>query len=206
MEDFVSCVTLADGSRIVLDDEDNVLLSLLSHNGVEDTLQFPHLSGNYGGGSLLLSPSQKYLIFSYFSGESEEGFALLEIANNRLKLLYDSDYLYGEDANYSFTNNETIIIQTFRTGAWYQDDASIDENGDMYYEFGELNLLNLETYDLDRHTILVYPFADWKEEETDAGTFLFSDITSGMLRIEMPWGSESFPFPLQETLIVKFNK
>ena len=206
MEDFVSCVTLADGSRIVLDDEDNVLLSLLSHNGVEDTLQFPHLSGNYGGGSLLLSPSQKYLIFSYFSGESEEGFALLEIANNRLKLLYDSDYLYGEDANYSFTNNETIIIQTFRTGAWYQDDASIDENGDMYYEFGELKLLNLETYDLDRHTILVYPFADWKEEETDAGTFLFSDITSGMLRIEMPWGSESFPFPLQETLIVKFNK
>ena len=168
MEDFVSCVTLADGSRIVLDDEDNVLLSLLSHNGVEDTLQFPHLSGNYGGGSLLLSPSQKYLIFSYFSGESEEGFALLEIANNRLKLLYDSDYLYGEDANYSFTNNETIIIQTFRTGAWYQDDASIDENGDMYYEFGELKLLNLETYDLDRHTILVYPFADWKEEETDA--------------------------------------
>lgn len=206
MEDLVNHVTLADGRRIVLHDEDDISLSLVLNNGVEEALSFSHLSGNYGGGTLLLSPSQRYVIFSYFSGESEEGFALLEIANNRLKLLYDSDYLYGEDANYSFANNERTIIQTFRTGAWYQNEAEIDENGDMYYEFGELNLFSLETNNLNRHTILVYPSDDWKEEETDIGTFLFSGITDGMLRVEMPWGIEAFEYPLQETLVVKFNK
>ena len=136
----------------------------------------------------------------------EEGFALLEIANNRLKLLYDSDYLYGEDANYSFANDERTIIQTFRTGAWYQNEAEIDENGDMYYEFGELNLLSLETNNLNRHTILIYPSDDWKEEETDIGTFSFSGIADGMLKVKMPWGIEAFEYPLQETLVVKFNK
>lgn len=206
MEDLVNHVTLADGRRIVLHDEDDISLSLVLNNGVEEALSFSHLSGNYGGGTLLLSPSQRYVIFSYFSGESEEGFALLEIANNRLKLLYDSDYLYGEDANYSFANNERTIIQTFRTGAWYQNEAEIDENGDMYYEFGELNLLSIGTNNLNRHTILVYPSDDWKEEETDIGTFLFSGITDGMLRVEMPWGIEAFEYPLQETLVVKFNK
>lgn len=206
MEDLASHVILADGRRIVLYDEDDILLSLVSNNGVEDRFRFPHLSSNYGGGSLLLSPSQKYLIFSYFSGESEEGFALLEIANNQLKFLYDSDYLYGEDANYKFANNEKFLIQTFRTGAWYKDEAKIDKNGDMYYEFGQLNLLSLETYNLDRHTILIYPSDDWKEEKTDVGTFLFSDIADRMLTIEMPWGSEAFPYPLQKTLVVRFDK
>lgn len=206
MDDLVNHVTLADGRKIVLHDEDDISLSLVSYSGVEETLPFSHLSGNYGGGSLLLSPSQKYVIFSYFSGESEEGFALLEIVNNRLKLMYDSDYLYGEDANYSFANDERTIIQTFRTGAWYKDEAEIDENGDMYYEFGELNLLSLKTNNLNRHTILVYPSDDWKEEETDVGTFSFLGIEDGILRVEMPWGSEAFQYPLQETLVVKFNK
>ena len=64
MDDLVSNVTLADGRRIVLHDEDDISLSLVSNNGVEETLPFSHLSGNYGGGSLLLSPSQRYVIFS----------------------------------------------------------------------------------------------------------------------------------------------
>lgn len=206
MGDLVNLVTLADGSKIELHDEDDILLSLVSNYEIKDTVPLPNLSGNYGGGSLLLSPSEKYVIFSYFSGQSEEGFALFEIEDSKLIFLYDSSYLYGEDANYSFANNEKVLIQTFRTGSWYKDDAGIDENGDMYYEFGKLNLLSLETYNWERHTILVYPSDDWKEEETDVGAFLFSDLTDGILRVEMPWRSELFQYPLEETLVVRFNK
>lgn len=206
MEELVYFVTLTDGSKIVLRDENDVLLSLISNDEVKDTLRFPQLAGNYGGGSLLLSPSENYLIFSYFSGESEEGFAILEIKDNKLKILYDSDYLYGEDANYCFANDEKTLIQTFRTGAWYREEAETDENGEMYYEFGELNLLSLEDYHLERHTILVYPSENWKEEETDVGTFLFSGLSDGMLWVEMPWGNESFQYPLKETLTVRFHK
>ena len=206
MEDLVNFVTLADGSKIILQDEDGISLSLISNDGTKDIFQFPYHSGGYGGGSLLLSPSERYVIFSYFSGESEEGFVLLEIVNNQFKFLYDSDYLYGEDANYGFADNEKILIQTFRIGSWYIEDAKTDESGDMYYTFGELNLLNLETLNLDRHTILVYPSDDWKEEKTDVGTFLFTDIADGMLSVEMPWGNEIFQYPLQETLIIRFSK
>ena len=206
MDDLVNLVTLADGSKIILQDEDNITLSLVSNDKIKDIFQFPYPSGGYGGGSLLLSPSEKYVIFSYFSGESEEGFALFEIVDYQFKFLYDSDYLYGEYANYGFTDNEKILIQTFRTGSWYKENAKSDENGDMYYEFGELNLVDLETFSLDRHTVLVYPSDDWEEEKTDVGTFLFTDMADGMLRAEMPWGSKVFPYPLQETLMIRFGK
>ena len=164
MEDLINLVVLADGRKVVLEDDQDISLSLVINDDMQDTCQFPHLSGNYGGGSLLLSPSERYVVFSYFSGESEEGFALLEIEGKHLRLLYDSDYLYGEDANYSFINQEKGLVQTFRTGAWYEEEAQTDENGDSYYQFGELNLLDLETNQLDRHTIVVYPSEDWVEE------------------------------------------
>lgn len=108
MEDLVNLVILADGSQIILQDEDDISLSLISNDRTKDIFQFPYHSGGYGGGSLLLSPSERYVIFSYFSGESEEGFVLLEIVNNQFKFLYDSDYLYGEDANYGFADNENF--------------------------------------------------------------------------------------------------
>lgn len=206
MKDLVNLVTLADGSKIILQNDNVVSLSLVLNGIAKDTFQFSHLSDNYGGGSLLLSPSEKYVIFSYFSGESEEGFALLEIVDSQFKFLYDSDYLYGEDANYSFADSEKILIQTFRRGLWYKENAETDEKGDLYYAFGELNLLNLETFNLDRHTVLVYPSDDWQEEKTDVGAFLFSDILDGILRVEMPWGNEIFQYPMPKTLVVKFSK
>lgn len=207
MEALISIAAMADGRKIVLEDDADIVLSLISNGEVKDTFPFPELSGNYGGGSLFLSPSEKYVVFSYFSGENEEGFALLQIESCQLKLLYDSKYLYGEDAHYSFTNNEHILVQTFRTGAYYKDEAETDENGDLYYAFGEINLLSIGTYNLDRHTVLVYPPDDWEEGKTDAGAFLFSNIADGkLLNAEMPWGSETFPYPLQGTLVIRFNQ
>lgn len=206
MEDLINLVVLADGRKVVLEDDQDISLSLVINDDMQDKCQFPHLSGNYGGGSLLLSPSERYVVFSYFSGESEEGFALLEIEGKHLRLLYDSDYLYGEDANYSFINQEKGLVQTFRTGAWYEEEAQTDENGDSYYQFGELNLLDLETNQLDRHTIVVYPSEDWVEEETDVGKFLFSHMEDGKsLCAEMPWGKEIFPYPLEETLVIRWE-
>ena len=78
-------VFLADGRKIILDDDDDLILSFVSSNKTEDTCTVFYPSGGYGGGSLQLSPSEKYLVFSYFSGESEEAFSLFEIENGRLK-------------------------------------------------------------------------------------------------------------------------
>ena len=151
-------VFLSDGKKVILEDDDEIILSLISNDTVENRFEISYASGGYGGGSLQLSPSKKYLIFSYFSGESEEAFALLKIENEQINLLYDSGYFYGEEADYSFVNDEKSLIQTFRTGAWYKENAKTDKKGDIYYEFGELNLFDIETIELSRHTIHVYPF------------------------------------------------
>lgn len=196
-------VYLADGRKVVLDDDEDLILSLISNNKTEDTLMLPYPSGGYGGGALQISPSERYLVFSYFSGESEEAFALFEIENGRLKLLYNSGYLCGEEASYSFVKNEEVLVQTFRTGAWYKEYAKTDENGDIYYEFGEFNLFNIETQELNRHTIHVYPSKDWQEEETDVGPFLFSEIDDGQYRVIVPWGKAAFSEPLENILVVR---
>ena len=198
-------VFLADGRKIILDDDDDLILSFVSSNKTEDTCTVPYPSGGYGGGLLQLSPSEKYLIFSYFSGESEEAFSLFGIENGRLNLLYDSGYLYGEDAHYSFVNDEKILVQTFRTEFWYKENAKTDENNDMYYEFGELNLFNLETHELIRHTIHVYPSDDWEEEETDVGPFMFSEINDCQFSVIVPWGKAIFSEPLENILVVRLK-
>lgn len=202
-------VFLTDGKKIVLDDDNDFILSLASNNKTEDTYKVPYPSGSYGGGSLQLSQSEKYLVFSYFSGESEEAFSLFEIENARFKLLYDSGYLYGENALYSFVNDEKIMVQTLRTGFWYKENAKNDENKDLYYEFGELNLFSLETHELSRHTIHVYPSDDWKEEETDDGSFMFSEIISTksgcQFSVIVPWGKITFSEPLENILVVRLK-
>lgn len=196
-------VFLSDERKVVLEDDDNIILFFISNDKVENKFEISYPSGGYGGGSLQLSPSKKYLIFSYFSGESEEAFFLLKIEDRQLKLVYDSGYLYGEEANYSFVNDEKILIQTFRTGTWYEENAEIDKNGDIYYEFGELNLFNIETRELSRHTIHVYPSDDWEEEKTDVGTFAFSDINGSEFNVTVPWGKVTFYAPLQSILVVR---
>lgn len=205
----IKTVFLTDGRKIVLNDDDDLILSLVSNNATVDTYKVSYPSGGYGGGTLQLSPSEKYLVFSYFSGESEEAFSLFEIENARFKLLYDSGYLYGEDAQYSFVNDERIMVQTLRTGFWYKENAKTDESKDLYYEFGELNLFSLETHELSRHTINVYPSGDWKEEETDVGSFMFSGIISTksgcQFSVIVPWGKVTFREPLENILVVRLK-
>lgn len=75
----------------------------------------------------------------------------------------------------------------------------------MYYEFGELNLFSLETHELSRHTIHVYPSDDWKEEVTDVGSFMFSETDGCQFNVIMPWGKVTFNEPLENILIVRLK-
>lgn len=199
-------VFLSDNRKVVLEDDDDIILSFVSDDKAESRFEVPYPCGGYGGGWLTLSPSKNYVVFSYFSGESEEGFCLFNIEDHQLKLVYDSGYLYGEEANYSFVNNERILVQTFRTGAWYQENAEADENGDLYYEFGELNLFYMETQELSRHTIHVYPSDDWEEEVTDVGIFAFSDLNGSEFHVTVPWGKTTFYAPLESVLVIRPEK
>lgn len=89
-------LTLKDGREILLQDDKDIFLSVRSGHETLSSYPFTCPSGGYGGGTLLLSPSEQYLIFSFFSGQSEEGFSLFHIEDSRLVPLFESEYFYGE--------------------------------------------------------------------------------------------------------------
>ena len=49
-------VFLSDGKKVILEDDDEIILSLISNDTVENRFEISYASGGYGGGSLQLSP------------------------------------------------------------------------------------------------------------------------------------------------------
>ena len=197
-------LTLKDGREILLQDDTDILLLICSKHEIIYSHPFTCPSGGYGGGTLLLSPSEQYLIFSFFSGQSEEGFSLVQIEDSRLVPLFESEYFYGEGASYLFSDDEGVLFQSLLGGfgPWYVEDAYQDEEGAPYFEYGEINILDVESQSLSRHKFHVYPSEAW-EEEIDGPSYA-SEITDGnILHVSMPWGEELLTLPLAD--ITKFR-
>lgn len=144
MMEEIKNVVLTDQREIVLEDEDDIFLSVLADDNTKHTFSVPYPSAGYGGGPLLLSPSEQYLLFSYFSAQSQEAFRLFKIDNCQLELCFESGYMYGEDANSCFSSDEKRLLQTLRTGWWYAEMDEADENGDNFYKFGHINIMNMD--------------------------------------------------------------
>lgn len=197
-------VLLTNKLQILLYDEDDIFLSIIMDGQTLHQLPIPYPSGGYGGGGLLLSQSKKYLLFSYFSGESEEAFLLFQIKDCSLELLYESGYLYGENADYYFSEDESFLLQALRTGEWYSGEEEIDQNGNKFYKFGTICMLNIKELILKQHTIHVYPSNNWEEGITDNGPFQFSGkIHNHLFDLIMPWEKETISYPFKETIVIK---
>ena len=152
----------------------------------------------------MLSPSEQYLIFSFFSGQSEEGFSLFQIEDSRLVPLFESKYFYGEGASYLFSDDEGVLFQSLLGGfgPWYIEDAGQDEEGVPYFQYGEINILDVKSKSLSRHEFHVYPSETWEEEIN--GPSDISKITGGdTLHIAMPWGEEMLTLPLADTIVFR---
>lgn len=196
-------VFLKDGREICLEDDDEILLSILARGEVQSTCLVSYPSGGYGGGGLRLSPSGRYVLFAYFSGESEEAFILFQIVDDVLEVVFESGYLCGEEADYLFHDEETVLYQTLRTGSWHEDEARVDEEGKRFYEFGKINLFDMQKRTFQEHAIFVYPAEDWEEEVTDEGEFRLLGIEDGKLCIRMPWGIVRCELPLRGSVVIR---
>lgn len=198
------CVVLKDKREIRLNDDRDIVLSVVFYGETKYTFPVPDPSEGYGGGALFLSLSEEYLLFSYYSGQSEEAFTLFRIEEYDLEPVYESGCLYGEDASYIFSNREEFLYQTLRTGWWYADEAETDQNGNQFYKFGEINILDIKRKTLNRHSIHIYPPIGWKEEAADEGVFQLSKIVNpDALNVMMPWGEETLALPLKDIIVFK---
>ena len=204
----IKSVILSDKREILLDDDNDITISIVCGDQIQYTLEISYPSCGYGGGSLLLSLSEQILLFSYYSGESEEGYMLFQIYPASLAFVYSSEILCGEGANYLFSDNDAFLFQMLpeSIGPWYFEDAEIDENGNMFFALCQINVLNIQAKTVNRHTIHVFPSIHWDNDFAEAQPPHFLElINNRILSIAMPWGTEKLSLPLDDTIIFNPN-
>lgn len=204
----IKYVVLSDKTKIHLNDkDDDISVSIVS--GEKTISRFPvfYPSSGYADGSLFLSPSQTYLMFAYYSGQSEEAFTLFRISDFKLKIVFESPYLGGEAASYSFSGDEKLLIQGLPSicsewwELWFDGDVEKDENGKRFFDFGWINILDIEKAKMHKHTIRIYPTDDWQPQKASYNPFMSPVITStNTIKISMPWGDEALDLPLKDII------
>ena len=210
----IKCVILNDEKEIHLNDKnDDIFLSIVSDGKILTTTPILYPSRGYADGALFLSPAQTYLMFAYYSGQSEEAFTLFRIANNKLEIVFESPYLGGEIASYCFSKDEKILIQGLPSMCdewwqpWLDGDAEKDEKGNLFFDFGVINILDIEKGAMSKHIIRIYPMSDWQPIKESYNPFMSPEIiNANVLKISMPWGDEMLGFPLENTICFWINR
>lgn len=207
--DEIKIIKLKDGREIQLVDDDGLSIVLFVDSEIEDSISLPYPSSGYAGGSIYSSPSESMVLFTFYSGQSEEAFTLLKL-DKKLEILYESGYRFGEAASYCFTEDETKLIQTLRLSCtywWPPEDEDLldmeqDEHGEMYLILGYINVLELATKKLYEHEIRVKPTRGWKPNKKNYHALLSpQDLGQGKLSISCPWGTEILELPLPKIIV-----
>jgi len=210
MNEDVKRVFLKDGREIHLLDESDISISIISNGETVYHLPIPYPRKGYAGGSLLLSESNTYLLFAYYSGQSEEAFVLFKIGD-KLETVFEAPYLYGEAASYGFSKDEKLLIQGLPNicewdWKYYVEQGVLsgnDEEGKLFIELGYVNILDIPQKTFVKHSVHAYPSEN--TGDFSGKYYLMSPqiVDSSTLKISLPWGDETLTLPLSET--IKFN-
>jgi hypothetical protein len=199
---------LKNGSEIRLN-EDPLSIVKVSNGEVVASLKLQFPSSGYGGGSIYVSPSEKYILFLFYSGQSEEAFTLLT-NNDEISILYESGYLFGEAASYCFSEREGYLVQGLPYTCsewwlpWIDGDVERDEEGYLYFPFGQINILNIQNSNLEKHEIIIQPKSNWQPNQEGYNPFLSPEIIGNdILKVSWPWGNENFKLPITGDIVIK---
>lgn len=201
-------ILLNNGSDLHLQDEGEISIVLMSNGEELSKVSIPNPSSGYGGGSILVSPSQKYLVFSYYSGQSEEAFRLYSISSG-LKEVFELDYQFGEAASFGFNKDESQLIMAFpySCGEWwelYEDEPhEVDENGNSYFEFGEILALKISEKIITQHIIRLTIPENWEPPRNEYNPCLYPSFNSNSeIVVSMPWGDIVLSRALENIVII----
>ncbi|MDH5325302.1 MAG: hypothetical protein OEZ68_20220 [Gammaproteobacteria bacterium] len=203
----LSNISLNSGRRISVQVGKDVQLVVRSNSDTvvaHTTLPYP-LAG-LAGGYLLASPSERYLLMSIFSGQSEEGYELFDVSSD-IRHLSGCQYLKGEAATYCFSPDESSIIMTlpYSSSEWWQpwddDDMELDEDGRRYFDFGLIQQHRIGTNKITRSIIRIFPPEQWVPNRNSYSPCMKPKfLNSDKLSFTMPWGTEQISLPLPEII------
>jgi hypothetical protein len=201
-------VMLKDSREIRLNDSGDISLSIISNRKTMFNLTVQYPDCGYGGGFLYLSPSNTYLIFTFYSGQGDESFILYRITET-LEEIYRL-CLCGEASSYGFSDDDKFLIQAlpFACCEWWwlwedeYGEKEMDEQGRQYFDLGNVNVLDIENKDLSEHIIRIYPTDKWNPVREEYNPFWRPQlIENKKLEVSLPWGTETLDFPLKDIII-----
>lgn len=170
-------------------------------------VDFP--SAGYGGGAIHVSPCELYILFAFYSGQSEEAFILLKNGES-IEVLFESGYEFGEAASYCFSIDTHTLFQGLPSSCiewwrpWEDDDLTEDSEGNKFFEFGLINTFNIQKGELTKSEIRIQPYKGWKPSEKEYIPLLFQGtFVNDKLRVHWPWGEEILNHPLPKVLTYK---
>jgi hypothetical protein len=205
----IKLITLNDGTQIQLSDENELSIVKTVNGELVSSVQLEFPSAGYAGGAIHASPCESYILFAFYSGQSEEAFTLLKNGES-IEILFESGYEFGEAASYCFSKDKNTLFQglPLRCTEWWipweDDDMDEDAEGNKYFEFGSINTLNIQTGELKRNEIRIQPTNDWESVESEYNPLLLQHkVAKNVLRISWPWAEEILKLPLPNILIYK---
>lgn len=205
----IKLVKLNDGSQIQLRDEDEISIEKMIDGEIVSSVSLEFPSAGYAGGAIHVSPCGSYILFAFYSGQSEEAFTLLKNGEN-IEILFESGYSFGEAASYCFSEDKSTLFQGLPCSCsewwmpWEDEVLEEDAEGNEFFEFGSINILNIKTGELKRSEIRIQPTKGWEPAESKYNPLLLQGIVAkNELRISWPWAEEILKLPLPNILIYK---
>ncbi|HEX7378803.1 MAG TPA: NADAR family protein [Pirellulales bacterium] len=193
-------MTAGNGDRFDLDIGRSIQIIRTRGGSMEERLEFPYPNAGIGGGSLTLSPSERLLLFSYFSGQSEEAYRLISTGPN-LRQLGSCEYLSGEAASYAFSPDEQLMLLALPASCTPRERAELekDASGNLFLEFGRLRVHRIADDVATQHSICVYFDEAWEPNRDDYDAELYPEINNqGDVKITLPWETINLAAPISD--------
>lgn len=200
-------VTARNGDRFELDIGRSIQIIRTRRGRLEERLDFPYPNAGIGGGSLTLSPSERVLLFSYFSGQSEEAYRLIS-TERHLRQLGSCEYLFGEAASYAFSPDGQMMLMALPASCtpWEQAELDKDASGNLFLEFGLLRVHHIVDDVATQHSIRVYFDLVWEPIRDDYDPELFPGINNqGDVKITLPWRAIDLAAPIPEIVELRIG-
>ena len=171
-----------------------IMLQIVKDGAVLDQASVPYPSAGIGGGRLLVSPSERFVVLSMFSGQSEERYDLFKLSGG-LRHVGGLNYQLGEVASYAFSPDEALLAMAlpFTCSEWWlpweDGEVELGETGCLSFAFGQLRLHNIETGTTSLHELRVTAPEAWRPSGEDYDPDLRPRfLPNQRIALSMPWG------------------
>jgi hypothetical protein len=195
-------VTMQNGDRFSLEVGGSIAIVRVRGDRREERVEFPYPRAGFGEGALTLSSSERLLLFSYFSGQSEEAYRLIA-TEPQLQELGSCPYMFGEAASYAFSPHEKAMLMALPASCtpWEVDELEEDRSGNLFLEFGLLRIHRIVDDVATHHSLRAYFEQAWEPNRGGYDPDMKPEIDNeGNVTITLPSGRMQLAPPISDVV------